>query len=190
MFFWGFGVLLTNAYVMYCKKCDEKKIPKKDRRTHFEFRRDLAMTWINEEYFKSYKEGKRKLNYAFGEDSIMSPITLYSTLKSVGSKRSKRSTLVTTVARNSQITDDSLEPESGRLRCRLNKNPDHLPEKPMSKTPARCGLHRWLGHETCKQVSYCNACAVNLCIGCYKLFHQEEHRVRVKDQLKKTIVNK
>ena len=97
------------------------------------------MAWINEEYFKSYKEGKRKLNYAFGEDSVMSPITLDSTLKSVGSKRSKRSTLVTTVPRNSQITDDSLEPESGRLRCRLNKNLDHLAEKPMSKTPARCG---------------------------------------------------
>ena len=73
----------------------------KNRRTHFEFRRDLAMAWINEEYFKSYKEGKRKFNYAFGEDSVMSPITLESTLKSVGSKRSKRSTLVTRVARNS-----------------------------------------------------------------------------------------
>ena len=85
-----------------------KKNSKKNRRTHFEFRRDLAMAWINEEYFKSYKEGKRKLNYAFGEDSVMSSITLDSTLKSVGSKRSKRSTLVTTVARNSQITDDSL----------------------------------------------------------------------------------
>jgi len=46
-----------------------EKISKKNRRTHFEFRRDLAMAWINEEYFKSYKEGKRKLNYAFGEDS-------------------------------------------------------------------------------------------------------------------------
>ena len=29
MFFWGFGVLLTNAYVTYCKLCDEKKIAKK-----------------------------------------------------------------------------------------------------------------------------------------------------------------
>jgi len=74
----------------------------------------------------------------------MSPITLDSNLKSVGSKRSKRSTLVTTVARNSQITDDSLEPKSGRPRCSLNKNLDHFQEKPMSKTPARCGLHSTL----------------------------------------------
>jgi len=168
----------------------KKRIPKKNRRTHFEFCRDLAMAWINEEYFKSCKGRKRTLNYAFGKDSVMSPITLDSTLKFVGSKRSKRSNLVTTVARNSQITDDSLEPETGRLRCRLNKNLDHLPVKPVSKIPARCGLHRWLGHETCKQVSYCNACAVKLCIGCYKMFHQEEHLVRVKDKLKNTIVDK
>ena len=49
--------------------------------------------------FINFNDIERELIYAFGEDSVMSPITLDSTLKSVGRERSKRSTLVTTAAR-------------------------------------------------------------------------------------------
>ena len=86
------------------------------------------------------------------------------------------------IMRNSQITDESLDPEFGRLR--LNKHLDHLPAETSSSTSARCQFHRWLGHETCKSVSFCAACNVNLCVHCYKIFHQEEHLVAQKDALK------
>ena len=39
IFFWVFGVLVTNAYVCYSKVCDENNIPKKKRRSHLEFRK-------------------------------------------------------------------------------------------------------------------------------------------------------
>lgn len=39
MMFWGWGVLLTNAYITYCKVCDDEGIPKKDRLTHLQFRK-------------------------------------------------------------------------------------------------------------------------------------------------------
>ena len=48
------GVLVTNAYVCYCKLCDEKNNPKKQRRSHLEFQKDLAIAWIDPDYFYRY----------------------------------------------------------------------------------------------------------------------------------------
>ena len=121
---------------------------------------------------------KRKHQLAF-PDTAVSPITLDSALQSTSAKKARKQ-----IVRNSQITDDSLDPEFGRLRLRLNKHLDHLPAETSSGTSARCQFHRWLGHETCKSVSFCATCNVNLCVRCYKIFHQEEHLVEQKDALK------
>ena len=47
--FWILGVFLTNAYVLYIKICDEYGIPKERRHTHLEFRKEIALAWINPE---------------------------------------------------------------------------------------------------------------------------------------------
>ena len=121
---------------------------------------------------------KKKHQLAF-PDAAVSPITLDSALHSTSAKKARKQ-----IMRNSQITDDSLHPEFGRLRLRLNKHLDHLPAEISSSTSARCQFQRWLGHETCKSVSFCATCNVNLCVRCYKIFHQEEHLVAQKDALK------
>ena len=52
------------------------------------------------------------------------------------------------------------------------------------KDKTRCQLHRWLGYEYCKQVTFCRACNVNLCNSCYRLFHNERDIVDRKIELK------
>ena len=42
-------MLLTNMYVMYLKTCDEYEIPKVRRMTYLEFRKVIALAWINPE---------------------------------------------------------------------------------------------------------------------------------------------
>ena len=142
------------------------------------------MAWIDYDFYISHintsaTRKKRKHQLAF-PDAAVSPITLDSALHSTSTAKKARKQIM----RNSQITDDSLHPEFGRLRLRLNKHLDHLPAETNSSTSARCGFHRWLGHETCKSVSFCATCNVNLCVRCYKIFHQEEHLVEQKDALK------
>jgi len=47
--FWMLGVFLTNAYVVYGRICDEHGVPKQHRLTHLEFRKEIALAWINPE---------------------------------------------------------------------------------------------------------------------------------------------
>ena len=69
------------------------------------------------------------------------------------------------------VTDNSLCPEAGSLKTRINCLLDHIPDN--SKPNARCSLHRWLGIETQKEISYCHGCNVNLCLQCYRIFHKQ-----------------
>ena len=68
------------------------------------------------------------------------------------------------------ITSNSLSP-TGRFKIRIDDNYEHLSDYNCKKNSS-CGLHRWLGIKTQKQVMYCNACNVNLCVQYYKLFHK------------------
>ena len=52
---------------------------------------------------------------------------------------------------------------------RLDRTKMHYSE--LAKLQARCVLHRWLGFETQKNISYCETCNVNLCQPCNKYFH-------------------
>ena len=47
--FWIIGFFPTNAYVLYCKTCDEHEIPKQGFLTHIEFRKSVSLAWINTE---------------------------------------------------------------------------------------------------------------------------------------------
>ena len=46
--FWSIGVMLTNAYIMYMKvNMEEYGVAKKDLMTHHDFRKAMALYWIN-----------------------------------------------------------------------------------------------------------------------------------------------
>ena len=58
--FWSIGVMLTNAYIMYMKvNMEEYGVAKKDLMTHHDFRKAIALYWINPaEYDQELKAKK------------------------------------------------------------------------------------------------------------------------------------
>ena len=72
----------------------------------------------------------------------------------------------------------------GAMSIRLDTQYDHLPQCPQILKP-RCALHRWGGNEMRALIIYCATYNVNLCIGCYKMFHQNANIT----QSKKSLVN-
>jgi hypothetical protein len=47
IFLYAMGVLLTNAYLVYCSVMDEAGVERKLRKTHYEFLLDVATSWID-----------------------------------------------------------------------------------------------------------------------------------------------
>ena len=112
--------------------CDENNIPKKKRRSHLEFRKDLAIAWIDPEYFWRYLESNKVPHKRKAADAAFSPITLDSAIQSIAKRRC------------TAITELSLDPNNGSLKCRLSHNSiDHMHDKPLNgKDSTRCQLHR------------------------------------------------
>ena len=82
-----------------------------------------------------------------------------------------------------RISDVSLG-SIGAMSIRLETHYDHLPQRPKIRKP-RCELHRWGGVDMRASMRYCATCNVNLCIDCYKMFHQNANIT----QSKKSLVN-
>ena len=59
----------------------------------------------------------------------------------------------------------------GAMSIQLDTHYDHLTQLPQIKNP-RCALHRWGSVEIRSSIIYCATCNANLCINCYKMFHQ------------------
>ena len=72
----------------------------------------------------------------------------------------------------STITNNTMNPYTGKLRCRLDLGLCHLPEQ-VKLQHVQCVMHRWL-HKVKKrsQMMYYRVCHINLCLECYKPFHQ------------------
>ena len=192
-------MLVTNAYICYCKVCDEHDIPKKNRRSHLEFRKDLALAWIDMEHFNRYLQNNNLLGRKrkAPDEVVCSPITLDTDLQSTTtiSYRTRSGNEVTAVAKRircTAITDTSLDPGTSSLRRRLSRTGiDHMHDKPITgKDATRCQLHRWLGFEYCKHVSFCCECYVHICVSCYRLFHNEPDIVGRKIELQRTLNTK
>ena len=67
-----------------------------------------------------------------------------------------------------KLDDNVLNPYR-ELFMRLDTTKCHLEDK--AKGCSRCSLHRWLGFETQKGITYHETCNVNLCKNCFKYFH-------------------
>ena len=81
------------------------------------------------------------------------------------------------------VTDTSLCPSTGNLRCRLDPIIDHIPYEAGGR--ARCRLHWWDGVETQKTILACPGCGVSFCVKCYRLFYKEADIVEMKIKLMK-----
>ena len=181
--FWSLGVMLTNAYIMYVKvNTLEYGVKKKDLMTHHEFRKAIALYWINpEEYQRDLKVANLafKLRKRKSSASVLS-ISMDSSLQQDGTPPTSKK-IKTGVH---YVSDTSLCPSSGVLKCRLDKNLDHIPDEAPKR--ARCRLHWWGGVETQAKILVCPTCAVSLCTKCYRLFHKEPNIVSMKSKLQKS----
>ena len=61
--------------------------------------------------------------------------------------------------RTKKLDDNVLKPD-GALFMRLDRTKCHLSDK--AKVHSRFSLHRWLGFETQRGITYCKTCNVNL----------------------------
>ena len=87
-------------------------------------------------------------------------------------------------ARNSCITDKSLDPFKGQLKCRLDHTiVKHMPSRVAGKHKY-CQLNYWASKKKKHtQLLKCDACGVHLCIDCYALCHTEANPVGKKKSL-------
>ena len=52
LIFWDFGVMLVNLYVVYCAVQLANGTPTRDWISHHDFRRDIALYWINPKMYR------------------------------------------------------------------------------------------------------------------------------------------
>ena len=139
-------MLVTNVYVCYCKVCDENGIPKKNCWSHLEFRKDLAIAWIDMEYFGRYLETNTAPRKRKAVETVCSPIILDMYIQSVNStslskrRRMNEVAIVAKQIRCTAITDHLLDPDSGLLKCQLSHTGiDHMQDKPITACQDKTG---------------------------------------------------
>ena len=146
IFYWGLGVMLVNAYVVYTAFLKEQGVLQKNMLTHYNFRKAVALAWISpEEYYQASKN------------------TNATTPPAPSSNKKK-------LKRTEFFTDHSVAAAGKLTVTRMNTYLQHLPVPPNSER-SRCGMHRWLGIDMQKDVMTCKSCNVNLCLRCYEGFH-------------------
>ena len=116
MMFWAIGTLLTNSYVVYLKINSLHGIRKKELLSHYEYRKDIAMYWINPELYT--------------EKMKLLPITEFTISRkrkptNEGSSCSDSISELTSPSRSGKrmalINDASLQ-LNGSLNCRLDQS--------------------------------------------------------------------
>jgi len=155
IFWWAFQMLMTNSYLCYCSFM---KMHRKKPVSHRDFIVDIALNWLG---------CKTKTPAALAssppsclQDAIEAEGPI---VESTGRKR-KRATLSPSALK----VDGALS-----HRLRISAKHPHLPAVDYDITKPYCQLcmHRQKA-KNFKQPLFCPDCNVNLCIICYKEFHQ------------------
>ena len=160
-------------------------VRERDLISHHKFRKAIALHWINPE----------KYLVRINNDTTISERVPMSNLCFVIASRSRRSKrgkilphltvlMATTLSRDSTKRSESMNNETLLvtnllLNIRINRTLNHLPENPKSKK-CRCGLCMWFRIETQKDILFYPTYNVNLCIKCYKIFHNSQNIVAMK----------
>ena len=166
---------------------------KTDLISHHDFRKCIALCWINPEEYSNESESGTKCSFL----STNSDITRQ------GWRRKKQSDKAASVSslstyyngviqvkksRACTVSDTSLLHSSSLSGTRLNTSLDHIDN--IGKPYPRCALHKWLGYETEKDVHYCSSDNTNLCVCCNRFFHTVSNTISMRDSLKKQYKNK
>ena len=149
--------------------------------SHHYFRKAITLYQINPQEYES--DIKNETTFTLKRKCSSSTASVSSISMDSSIKKSK---FIKTGIHH--VTDESLCPNNGSLKCRLDKNVDHIPME--SQDRARFRLHWWGGVETKSQVLSCPGCGVNLCSRCYRFFHTNSDIVSMRDKLKKIFKNK
>ena len=192
MVFWGIGTLLTNAYVVYKKVNELEGVEAKHLLTHYEFRKDIALYWINPQRTASPATATANSDCGRSAGTSMTssrrkrPRLLFTSPNSVVSTLTVPTTVSTgTPSTSSTVSDASLD-VNGSLNCRLNRTLDHYP-RPAAEM-RRCALHMWCGKMRVEStLLYCKTCNVTVCSECYRLFHVEADLVEKKKEIEKKL---
>ena len=163
-FLWTFECSHTNCYVLYCKFHElHGRTPPK---THYKFIESIALAWLKpSQYWPKRKTSGRK---SISEESTVAASII-----------TRRATC--TPARSATMTDNTLNPYTGRLRCRLDQSLNHLPIQ-SERAEANCQLHNWaVKSKYRKQLMKCPMCNVIICLDCYKMFHEVSDLSIMKD---------
>jgi hypothetical protein len=163
LFFWGMGVSLVNAYVCYKEVCEQNNVKPM---SHYEWRKSIALAWIDpNQYWPS----------RYSRTSSINPQNLEvsdETSDRTGKRKASDDSVTTSSSkRATAITDEALDPRTGRLRDRLAVGHGlHMPEA--ATDWAKCSLHNWAAKKrTRAQIVKCSTCGINLCLVCFKGFH-------------------
>jgi hypothetical protein len=174
--FWALQVMITNAFVLYKKYMVMLKLK---HLGHYEFLEAVCVKWITEgsKFFRSKKSSMT----SGGDISVATSISIGSK-RSIDSVKTRGMMTETKKSKNIQFNDEVLDPFKGRLKCRLDhKHVMHMPSKVENSQHKYCQLCYWgTKKKKFKDLLRCEACAVNICIDCYAIFHQEESIVAKK----------
>jgi hypothetical protein len=193
--FWGIGVQFVNAYVVYCKVMEANQVPRREWFSHYDFRKSVALEWINEKQMASRRNLVMMLNNESDDDSVAKkdgtstgkkrPRQDDSAEKRT-SKRIKEKEKEQKTKRSVRVSDASLQPD-GALKIRLRRDLFHWPKQ--AKANQRCVIHRWSsGVEHKDKVLRCTDCEVHLCVGCYQLFHMVPNLLEKKEKMCKMFI--
>jgi HSP90 family molecular chaperone len=172
-------------------------VTKKDLFSHYDFRKSVAMDWIN----KKQQTGKRNLILMMNgeldnksvEDEQSSNKKRHKSGSDVESAEKRSSTRlkekekeVEVTARLVRVLDASLLPD-GALKNWLRRDLFHWPKQ--AKPNQQCTIHQWASNVELKdKVMRCTDCNVHLCVNCYQLFHMVPNIVDKKKQMEKVFL--
>ena len=210
IFLWGFGVLLVNAYVCYKKVMEEAGVPKKEWLSQYDFRRQIALAWIQ------FDEPSIKARMKANLPPTVSVLTKRKVAPVDSGRRKRRrralgdygSTTTTTPStttglssittdseikkkRGAAFTDNSLISVNGAYKRRLEPLLGHYCVDVQGRP--KCALHRWAaGLEQTANVFNCSYCGISLCVECFVLFHTETDKSLLdkKNDLKDSMIAK
>ena len=162
LWIWGIEISIVNAYMIYRRYCELKEVPQLIN--HHDFREKLGYALLDPDNEWPRRKSPKK------------------TLASLN--KSKKKIRHITIA--PKINTKGLDPQTGRLKRRLDFSLGHFPTVPVAQKRHRvCQLHRWAFGEgggakntippgARKDVYACDTCGVKLCIPCFSLYHQCE----------------
>jgi len=172
---WGVQVLVINAYVLYKTAHEVLWRTKKEKlMSHFEFQKMIALTWITQEcYPQSGVSSKRSMTTVKREKKRNEDMD-----NSIAMSSNNKAT---------RVNNSMLDPTHGTLKIQLSDD-SHWHVHSTAKD-AICSLHQWaLGCARTKHhnsIMHCDHCNVNLCLVCFKIFHNISDVKKLKSEVEK-----